>query len=134
MTQALFHVPLQRVVGRDARRRLRLRLGRIASIRNTEVDVPTFEGLQVRLPVRQGSRRERTGIAKNRVAVSIVLLERRTWTDRVSWRRNTRLVERYGNDFVAAEITHVPNLDHEIVTRLPLNVQRLVHGIGQLVR
>ena len=53
VTQALFNVGLQRVVGGDAGRGVRLRLGRIADVGNAEVDVSAFKSLQVRLPVRQ---------------------------------------------------------------------------------
>ena len=49
-------------------------------------------------------------------------------------RSNFRLIKGYGNDFMAAEIADIPNLDHEIPTRLPLNVQCLIHRIGKFVR
>ena len=38
-----------------------------------------------------------------------------------------------GNDLVAAEIAHVADLDHQIVARLLLDVEREVHAVRQLV-
>jgi hypothetical protein len=34
---------------------------------------------------------------------------------------------------MAAEITHVADLDHAAVTRLPLNVERLVESVRKLI-
>ena len=34
---------------------------------------------------------------------------------------------------MAAEIADVANVDSEVVTRLPLNVERLVERVGELV-
>ena len=38
-----------------------------------------------------------------------------------------------GNDLMAAQIAHVTDLDHEIVARLVLDIQREVHAVGQFV-
>jgi len=35
---------------------------------------------------------------------------------------------------MAAKIPDVSDLDHQVVTRLPLDIQRLIHRIGKLVR
>ena len=43
------------------------------------------------------------------------------------------LIEGDGNHFVAAEVADVSDLDGEIVTRLPLKVERVIDGVGQLV-
>ena len=51
----------------------------------------------------------------------------------VGWRGDLRLVEGHGDDLVAAEIAHVADLDHQIVARLVLDIEREVHAVGQLV-
>ena len=44
-----------------------------------------------------------------------------------------RLIERNRNDLVTAEVADVAQFDGEIVARLPLDVERVVDGVGQLV-
>jgi hypothetical protein len=74
-----------------------------------------------------------TVVAFNGVAVAVVLLE---WAARESWAGSSGdggLIERNGNDLVTADIAHVAEFDGDIGTRLPLNVEGVVDGVGQLV-
>ena len=68
------------------------------------------------------------GSSANGVAVGVVLA-----VDRVAGGGDARLVERHGNHLVAAEVADVAKLDGQVVARLPLDVQRVVIGVGQLV-
>src|ERR1700693_5860035 len=112
MTHALFDVGLKRMVGRDARRRVRLRFRGVADVRNAEVDISAFECLLIWLAaVREVADGEGRGVegvrlSDNRVAVGVILFKLRTLEDRAGWRGNPRLVERQGNDFMPAEIAH----------------------------
>ena len=51
----------------------------------------------------------------------------------ISRRSDARLVERHRNDFMAAEIADVANLDCQVLARLPLDIESAVDGIGQFV-
>ncbi len=51
----------------------------------------------------------------------------------IAWRGNLSLVKGHGNDLVTAEIADVADLNHQIVARLILDVEREVHAVGQLV-
>src|ERR1700694_2131297 len=139
MTHALFHVRLKSMVGRNARRRVRLGFRGVTNVRNAEIDISAFECLLIGLAavreVADGEGRGVEGIllGDNRVAVGVILLKLRTLEDRAGWRGNPRLVERQGNNFMAAEIADIANLDGEVATRLPLNVERLIERIGKLV-
>ena len=131
----LFYVGLQRIVGGDAGRRVRLGLGGIPDVGNAQVDVSSFKSLLIRLTVGQVNRwiREECVFCDDRVPISVVLLDRSARTDRMSRRGDLRLVEGQRNDLMAAEIADVADLDGEVAARLPLNVQSLVHGVRQFV-
>src|SRR5260370_41571438 len=139
MTRALFHVGLKRMVGRDARRRVRLRFRGVADVRNAEVDISAFEGLLIGLAaVREAADGEGRGVegvllSDERVAVGVILLKLRTLEDGAGWRGNPRLVERQGNDFMAAEIADVSDLESEVATRLPLDIERMIDRVGEFV-
>ena len=47
--------------------------------------------------------------------------------------RRSRLVERHRDHLVAAQIADIAELDGQVVARLPLNIQRVVDGVRQLV-
>jgi hypothetical protein len=49
-------------------------------------------------------------------------------------RCDLRLVEGQRNNFVAPEVADIPDGNGEIVARLPLDVERLVHGVREFVR
>ena len=74
------------------------------------------------------------GAIDDRITVGVVLLTHRT-TDqhRMGRRCDLRLVKGQRNDLMTTEIAHVADFDGEIATRLPLNVQSLVHGVRQFV-
>src|SRR5665213_3955779 len=42
---------------------------------------------------------------------------------RVRWSRGSRLIERDRNNLVATESVHIPDIDGQIVARLPLNIE-----------
>ena len=48
-------------------------------------------------------------------------------------RRNLRLIEWQRHNLVAPQIADVSDVDRQIVARLPLNIQRLVHRVRQFV-
>ena len=52
---------------------------------------------------------------------------------RIGGRGDLRLVEGHGNHLMAAQVANVAQLNHEIVARLVLEVQREVDAVGQLV-
>ena len=54
--------------------------------------------------------------------------------NRVGGCGDPRLVEGNGHDLVTAGIAHVTNVDGQITARLPLDVEGVIHGVGQLVR
>ena len=64
----------------------------------------------------------------NRVTIGVLLA-----MDRVRRRCNPRLVEGNRNNFMAAKIADVADVDGEIVPRLPLNVEGLIECVGKLV-
>ena len=66
--------------------------------------------------------------ANDRVAIRVILA-----VDRVRGCRDLRLIERYGNDFVAPEVSDVADLNGEVVAGLPLNIQDLIESIGKLI-
>ena len=43
------------------------------------------------------------------------------------------MVEGDGNYLMTPQVADVADVDREVAARLPLNVQRLVHGIGKLI-
>ena len=51
MTHSFFHVSLQRIVGRDARRGIGLRLGGIPDVGNAQIDVAAFKSFLIGLAV-----------------------------------------------------------------------------------
>src|SRR5258708_24052938 len=61
VTQSLFNVSLQRVVGGDTNCRIGLRLGGITDEGDTQVHISAFKGLQIWLPVGQEGRSESGG-------------------------------------------------------------------------
>src|SRR5580700_4604729 len=111
---------LKRVVGRDAGGGVGLRLGGVADIGDAEVDIPALKRLLVglrRLSVGAGQIDRRAisidiriagGGSYDRVAVSVVLLktQRVALQNGIGGRRDQRLVEGQGNDFVTAEVAH----------------------------
>src|SRR5262249_24660247 len=46
---------------------------------------------------------------------------------------NSRLVERNRNDLVASEVADISDLNRQISSRLPLNIEGVVNGVGQLI-
>ena len=44
-----------------------------------------------------------------------------------------RLIEGDGDHFVTSEVAHVTDFNGEIVARLPLDIERVVDGVGKLV-
>src|SRR5580692_925608 len=133
MTHSFFEVSLERIVGGDAGCGVGLRFGGVADVGNAEVDVSAFESLLVGLAVGEINGIKATGRRDNRIAVSVVLLVGSACQEGMSRRGNLRLVKGEGDDFMAAEIPHVADVDGEVVTGLPLNVERLVERVGQLV-
>src|ERR1700728_2978739 len=131
MTHALFNMGLERVVSRDTGGGVGLRFGGIADIGDAQVDIPAFKCLQVRLPVGQRLGSESGGI-EYRVSVCKVLLVRASLQEGMGRRGNLRLIERQGNDLMAAQIADVSNVDREVFAGLPLNVQCLIHRVGEL--
>src|SRR5208282_5528369 len=111
-----------------------LRLGGVTDVGNAQVDIPAFKRLQVRLIIGQ-QRRCESIVVKDRVAVSVVLLktQRITLQNGVGRRSDLRLVEWQGNDLVTAQVADIADVDGEVVTRLPLNVESLVERVGKLV-
>ena len=51
----------------------------------------------------------------------------------IAGRGDSGLVERNGNDSVPAKVADITDLDGQIVSRLPLKIERVIDGIGQLV-
>jgi len=51
MTHSLFNMRLKSIVSRDPRSRIGFGFRGITDVRNAEVDISAFKGLQVRLPV-----------------------------------------------------------------------------------
>src|ERR1700728_2070036 len=121
------------MVGRYSGRGVRLRFRRVPDVGNTQVNVSALKRLQVRLPIGQRVRIKKR-ISEDRVAVRVVLLKRSSLANGAARRRNLRLVERQGNYGMTPQVADVADLDREIVPRLPLNIQRLVHGVRKLVR
>ncbi len=76
MTHAFFDVGLERMVGRDAGRGIGLRLGGITDVGNAQIDVSAFKSLQVGLTVGKGRAVRKCWGSSNRIAISIVLLNR----------------------------------------------------------
>jgi len=66
---------LKSIVSRDPRSRIGFGFRGITDVRNAEVDISAFKGLQVRLPVGKGCWREGCGVSQDGVAVSIILLK-----------------------------------------------------------
>src|SRR5580698_4900916 len=67
-------------------------------------------------------------VIQNRISVGILLAM--DWMRR---RGNARLVEGDRYHFVTAEIPDIADVNREIVPRLPLNIERFVERIGQLI-
>src|SRR4029077_9396562 len=59
--------------------------------------------------------------------------DRRGTAEWIGGRGDPGLVERNRNDFVPPESVHAADIDGQIISRLPLNVEGRVHGVGQLV-
>ncbi len=113
---------LERVVGVDAGGLVVDGLGRVADIGHAMVDVAALIVGQVRRSVGQID-------AADGVAVGVILPVNRRRRG-----RDVGLVERNRNDLMTADVADVADIDREVVARLPLNIQRVVEGIRQLVR
>ena len=148
VTHALFDVGLQGVVSRDSSSGITLRLRRITDVGHAQVHVTAFEGGEERTCA--GVRRRADSVAGqidrgtghilnaahgalHGVAVGVLLRVEGAGVDGVGRRGDSRLVKWDGNHFVAAQVADVSDFDGEIVTRLPLDVERVIDGVGELV-
>src|SRR5579864_8821801 len=107
----------------------------VADVGDAKIDVSAFKSLEIGLPIREVNRRVRkTGVlSDNRIPVGVVLLERRSFEFWIRRGDDLRLIEGQRNNRMSSKISDVTDVDCEIVARLPLDVERLVHGIGELV-
>src|SRR5208337_2876535 len=136
VTQAFLDVRLQRVVHRNARGFVAQRLRRIADVGNAHIDVAAFIRAEViarRDRRLAGDARQAYGsgsgaVSLEGVAVTVVLP-----VDGMRRRSDLRLVEGHRNHQVTPQVADVADLNQEVVARLPLNVQGVVDGVGQLV-
>src|SRR5882757_9720128 len=122
-----------RALGRDTGCLVSLGFGRVSNIRDAKVNVAALIGGKIGLAIGQGGGCavvKAEGLARllHSIAVGIRLA-----VDGVSGRGNTGLVEGYWDDLVTAKVADVSELDGEVIARLPLDVQGVVDGVGQLV-
>src|SRR5579863_8808349 len=137
MAETFLNVSLERVVRRNTDGSVRLGLRGIADIRNAKVDVAALERFLIWRSARgcwSGGQVNRSEWrAYNGVAVGVILFERCPRIDGMARRSNLGLIEWEWNYLMAAEVADVADVDSEIVARLPLNIESLVHRIGQFV-
>ncbi len=138
MAHALFDVRLQRVVSRDSGRGVTFRFRRISKVGDAQIHVAAFvigekQAFVVLVGDTGRSWEDAIYWVRNGIAVGVLLRVRELgWKD-VGRRGDAGLVERNGNDSVAAKVADVSDLDSQIVAWLPLNVERVVDGVRQLV-
>ena len=130
VAHALVDVRLKRIVGIDAGGLVVNGLCRVADVGNAKVDVAAFVVLKIGLAVGEV---DGNVVVGDGVAVAVVLLVGAPRQRGICGRSDIRLIEWHGNDLMAAQIAHVSEFDGEIVPRLPLDVECVVHGVGQFV-
>src|SRR5579862_53159 len=135
VTHTLLDVSLQSVIGGDACGGIRLGFRGVTDIGNAKIDVSAFKGLLVRLAVGKVDRWVGEGrvFSDDGISVGVVLLKLRALEYGTRRRGDAGLIEGQRDDFVAAKIADVTDVDDQIVARLPLNVESLIHRIRQFV-
>ena len=128
---------LQGVIGGDAGRSVGLRLRRVADVGNAQVDIAALVVVQHGSVFAQGIQIDADGAegvgVEHGVAVAVALGVGSARQRLIQRRDDPRLVERDGDDLVAAEVANVAELHQQVVARLPLQVQGEVDAVRQLV-
>src|SRR6266481_3217029 len=120
---------LKRIVRRNAGRLVRFGFGGVANVRDAKVNVAALVGCQhLALAIWQGDWVKAVVRIEDGIAIGVLLSM--DWIRRGS---NSCLVERHGDNLMAAEVADVADLDGEIFTGLPLNIEGVVDGVRQFV-
>src|SRR5215472_13332386 len=118
------------VVGVDAGCTVRDGFRSVADVGNAMVDVAAFVVLPIGMTVGKIDGNYFAGfvVGGNGVAVGVDLS-----VDGTAGVRDAGLIEGNGDDLMTAEVADVSDLEGEVFARLPLDVERVVVGVGKFV-
>jgi hypothetical protein len=133
VAHALFDVCCQSIVGIDSGSLIVDGLCRVADVGNTVIDVAALVVFVVEISIGQADWAAGIGSLAPCGSLNVVTVRIDLAVDRTALGGNSRLVEGNWNDLMTTDIADVAEFNNPVVAWLPLDIQRLVVSVGQLV-